>query len=112
MIVTVPRAVRPVDVDTFADITTKEVTSVRWAEGGLEVQFATNLSDDEKRQVRVRCATPDAATETLMRQAWTAYQSNADALALTSPTAAQTATQVAALTRQVQALIRLATPID
>lgn len=48
-----------------------------------------------------------ANRETLHRQAAAALESNATYLAITSPTAAQSAAQVKALTRQVQALIRL-----
>lgn len=113
MIVSVPALSRPVDVDTFADITAKSVTSVSWNEsGGLDIGFAVNLSTDEIRMVKIRCATADDAGEQLLRQAWTAFQNNADFLALPAPSTAQALAQVAALTRQVQAIIRLLAPVD
>lgn len=113
MIVTVDRLARPVDTATFTDITTKACTSVGWdADGKLAVQFAVNLTADETRQVRVRCLTADAAAETLLRGVVTAYTTNAAYLALSAPTAAQTAAHVGVLTRQVQLLLRALAPID
>ncbi len=113
MIVTVDRLARPVDVTTFTDITAKECLSVAWDDAGrLVVQFAVNLTVDEVRQVRVRCLTVDAAAETLLRGAVAAYTTNADYLALPAPTQAQAAAQITALTRQLQAVIRLLAPID
>lgn len=112
MIITVRSIARPVDVDTFADITAKEVTSLQWIEDGLAIGFAVNLSADEVRLVRMRAASPDDATEQLLRQAWTAFQNNADFLALPAPSTAQALAQVAALTRQMQAIVRLLAPVD
>ncbi len=113
MIVTVDRLARPVDVATFTDITAKECLAVGWDDAGkLAVQFAVNLTAAEATLVRVRCLTVDAAAETLLRGAVTAYQTNADYLALPAPTQAQAGAQVAALTRQLQAVIRLLAPID
>jgi hypothetical protein len=50
----------------------------------------------------------NANRETIKAQAVTAMQGNAEFLALASPSQAQTLAQVKALTRQSQALIRLA----
>ncbi len=113
MIVTVDRLARPVDVATFTDITAKECLSVAWDDAGkLVVQFAVNLTVDEIRQVRVRCLTFDAAAETLLRGAVAAYTTNADYLALPAPTTAQAGAQITALTKQLQAVLRLLAPID
>lgn len=112
MILTVPAPARPVDVDTFADITPKQVTSVQWTEAGLAITFAVNLSADEARLIRIRCAAPDASTEALYRAAWGAYQNNVDFLALPAPTQAQALTQVGRLTKQMQNVIRALVPID
>lgn len=113
MIVTVRSPARPVDVDTFTDITTVAVTAVDWnAAGGLDITFAAPLSADQERLVRLRCAAPDQTTEDLYRAAWTAYQANRDFLALSPVTQAQALAQVTALTRQVQNLIRALVSVD
>jgi hypothetical protein len=98
----------------FADLTDKQLIGHGWGEDGEHYwfQFAVNLSDVEVEQVKLRCSSPDLATETLRRQVRAVYQANADYLALPAPTQAQAAAQVAALTKQLQAVIRLLAPID
>ncbi len=113
MIVTVTDPRRYVDAGSFADITTKECLGTGWDDDGrMTVQFAVNLTADETTRVRLRCVTADPTTETLLVQAWTAYQANAGYLALPAPTQAQAATQVAALTRQLNAVIKLIAPVE
>lgn len=64
-------------------------------------------------QARTLAAGPEATAETnrraLVAKAQTALTGNVTYLALASPSAAQNTAQVKALTRQVNALIRLAT---
>ncbi len=113
MIVAVTGPRRWVGVASFADITTKECLGTGWDDDGrMTVQFAVNLTVDEARLVRVRCLTFDAAAETLLRGAVTAYTTNADYLALPAPTTAQALQQVSTLTREVQLLLRALAPID
>ncbi len=111
MIVTIGAAIRRpgIGLGSFADITTKACTGID-DDGG--VHFTVNLTADEKRRVQVRCLTTDATAETLLVQAWAAYQANVAYLALALPTPVQVTAQVAELTRQVQALIRLVAPTE
>lgn len=114
MIVTVEDpGTRDLGPGMFSDLTTKELTGHGWGEDGYWFQFAVNLSASEIEQVKLRCGSPDLATETLLRQAIAAYQANAAYLAAPAPTqAAQSAAQVAALTKQVNAMIRLLAPVE
>ncbi len=113
MIVTVTNPRRYVDAGSFADITGKECLGTGWDDDGrMTVQFAVNLTADEATRVRLRCVTADNGTETLLGQAWAAYQSNAGYLSTPAPTQAQAAAQVAALTRQLNAVIRLLAPVE
>jgi hypothetical protein len=109
--VTGPR--RYVDATSFADITTKECLGTGWDDDGhMLVQFAVNLTADEVTRVRLRCVTTDPTTEGLLGQAWTAYQANVGYLAIPAPTQAQIAAQITALTRQLNAVIRLLAPVE
>ncbi len=108
MIVAVTAPRRYVDVNSFIDITTKECLGTGWdADGRMTVQFAANLTADEVTRVRIRCFTADNSTEALMRQAWTALQANLAYLAQPGVDP-----QVVALTKQVNALIRLQVPVE
>lgn len=60
----------------------------------------------------VRDVTKEAITLDLHARARTALAGNATYLALATPTAAQTTAQVKALTRQINALIRLVVAAD
>jgi hypothetical protein len=62
------------------------------------------IEQDEAGEQRVTYANPNE--DTLRKQAAQALDSNRAFLALASPTAAQNAIQIKALTRQVQAIIR------
>ena len=113
MIVVFARPARDIDVTTFADITPIAVVcSPVWVAGGVQVEFASDLDDPTLRLCRIRAASKDAATETLMKAAIAAYVTDLAYLALPTPTAAQTTAQVQALTRQVQGLLKLAVPYD
>lgn len=93
----------------FADLTPVPVTAVEWvADGRLCVTFDGTLTDDEAAAARRRITSPDVDTETVRAQAVRAVVGNRAYLALAAPTAAETREQVAALTRQMNALIRLA----
>lgn len=78
------------------------------------------LGEADREVVGLRCASPacvpaadasgaarDANDRTIRDRAAAALDSNRTFLAVTSPTAAQNAAQLKALTRQMQALIRL-----
>jgi hypothetical protein len=107
VIVTVQHIERDIDVDTFTDITPTTVEDVRWNDaGGLDITFASDLTTDERILVKIRCLSSDDAEEQELRQAWTAYKNNLDYLAITNPTNAQALAQIAALTRQVNGIIR------
>ena len=110
MIIRVPGVAggRNVEPTMFADITPKTVLGFTWDDDGLGIQFAVNLSAEEIRAVERRCATHNPTEEALYREGREAYIANRTFLALTSPTTAQSITQVQALTRQTNALIRLA----
>lgn len=115
MIVTVAGpGTRDLGPTMFSDLTDKQLIGHGWAEDGENYwyQFDVNLSASEVEQVKLRCSSPDLATETLRRQVRAVYQANADYLALPVPTTVQTLAQVAALSRQLNAVIRLLAPID
>lgn len=103
---------RDVDSLDLSDLTTAQRTGpARWVgEDRLEVPFDRDLTADEAEAVRVRITSENGTsdTENLRRAALAAFRANRDYLAVASPTSAQVRDQVAALTRQMQALIRLA----
>ena len=98
-----------VDILSFLDITAAPVTSALAPEGVLRLTFAGDLTAEQIRRVRVRCMAQDAEHEATLLEALAGVDTNDAYLARTTPTAAQTTAQVAALTRQVNALIALAT---
>ena len=98
-----------VDILSFLDITAAPVTSALVPEGVLRLTFDGDLTADQIRRVKVRCMAQDADHEALLLEAMAGEASNDAYLARTAPTAAQTTAQVVALTRQVNALIALAT---
>lgn len=115
MIVTVRSpGTNPVEPAMFTDLTDKQMIGHGWGEdgGSYWYQFAVNLTAVEVEQIKLRCSSVNLAAETLRRQIMAAYQSNADYLALPAPTLVQVGGQVAVLTRQMQAVIRLLAPID
>lgn len=99
---------RPVDDLDFSDITSARRTGpARWSgENELEIPFDRPLTAAEETAVRRRVVATDDTEEQLYALLDAAISGNADFLALSSPTAAQNAAQVKALTRQVQALLR------
>lgn len=104
--ITVPEVARPVADDMFADI-----TDLPPAFDGLTVTFddaASPLTDLQVAQVRIRLATTGDDQETLFRQAYTALANNQAFLDVETPTTAQAVAQVKALTRQVDALVKVA----
>lgn len=109
MIVTAGRLARPVDVDTFTDITAVPVTSVEWGpDGELLIDFDGDLTAAEQRAVRIRCASADAAAEQLLRAMVAAWSNNQRFLALPAPlTIAQITEQLTALTRQINGQMRM-----
>lgn len=91
--------------DDFADIAPCE--SVSWGDdGGLVVTFASDLTPAQALAVRIRCVSADAAEEANLTAAAQAHQANQTFLALTAPTTSQSLAQVAALTRQMQGVLR------
>ena len=112
MIISVPRPARwPVTAAMFADITSKEVSRLGWAEvdgdSVFEVQFTVNLTVAESDRVRRRLTTSGDVEETLQTRAVSAYQ---DLLAfenLATPTNAQVVTVVRLLCKVARGLIRL-----
>ena len=79
-------------------ITSDDLSTVRtvvWDDGKQTVSYIPGLG------------TPGANTQTLLAKAPAAFTNNATYLAIVSPTTAQAVTQVARLTRQVNALIKL-----
>lgn len=109
MIVTgdLPRG-KSIDATAFADLTPTPVESIKWGPtGDLVVTFAADLDADTTLAVRRRIGSRNTAEETLQGAAEQALTRNRTYLAITAPTAAQSQTQVKALTRQVQGLIRI-----
>ena len=93
--------------ESFADIAACE--SVAWGPSGeLVVTFAGDLTLAQVAAVKIRCIAADETQEQTLLAGWQALQSNRDYLAVT-PTTAQAVAQVAALTRQVNGLIRYVT---
>lgn len=100
-------ASQPLSPEDFCDIA--PCWQVAWSsDGGLVVTFEGDLTPAQRAAVRLRCISTDAAEEALLTSVAEAYRANRAYLA-GSPTAAQVSEQVAALTRQVNALIRLVT---
>lgn len=66
----------------------------------------TVTPNGQTRQVQWKAGTAGANQETLRQRAQTALTNNQTFLAIASPTQAQAVTQVQALTRQVDGLIR------
>lgn len=104
------RLERAADSVDLSDLTTAVRTgSAAWVgDGVLEVPFNRALTAAEAAAITRRLSTADASEEQLAGLLDSALANNADYLALTAPTAAQSQAQVAALTRQVSALLRRA----
>lgn len=84
-------------------------TYTRWDTAGVVVETRPLTSAESARFAEAAAATTAANNETsLTDRARQALASNATFLNLVAPTNAQNAAQVKALTRQVNALIRLA----
>lgn len=106
--VTVPVVARPIDPAMFADLTPVEVLGFAGDNAsGMTVTFAADLDAATAAAVRCRLVTADAATEQLYLQAVNAIANNLTFLNLGSPTAAQVLAQVQALTRQLDAVIKV-----
>lgn len=105
------RLARPADTD-LSDLTSARPTGpARWiGPDRLEIPMDAEPTPEEADAIRVRLTSENGTsdTEQLRRQALTAYRANREYLALAAPTSTQVRDQVAALTRQMQALIRLA----
>lgn len=101
---------RPADVD-LSDLTTARPTGpARWiGPDRLVIPMDAEPTAEEAEAIRVRLTSPNGTsdTETLRRQALAAFRANRAYLNLAAPTSAEVRDQVAALTRQVNALIRL-----
>jgi predicted ATPase len=97
---------RPITLDMFGDITTAAISSMTWQAGYLEVTFTADLTPAQVEAVKRRMASRNANEETLQEQAFQALQNNRDFLAIGTPTNAQVLTQVKALTRQNNGIIR------
>lgn len=101
---------RPLDEAMFRDITTATVTFQPVAGGGVTATFddsASPLTSAQIVQVQIRIMTEDATHEQLFTAAYNALSGNQDFLALAPPTSAQAIGQVQALTRQIDALIKV-----
>ena len=108
--VTTPVVGRPLADNMFTDITTAPVAFQPVAGGGVIATFADSaspLSAAQVAQVQIRMMTADAAHEQLFTAAYQALTANQDFLAIASPTNTQAVGQVQALTRQVDALIKV-----
>ena len=108
--VTTPVVGRPLADDMFADITTAAVTFQPVAGGGVIATFddgTSPLTTTQVAQARIRMMTADAAHEQLFTAAYQALSANQDFLAIASPTNTQAVSQVEALTRQIDALIKV-----
>lgn len=114
MIVYVANPGRPIDVDTFADITPIPVVSPpQWVNGKVRIEFESDLDDATRKLVWIRASTgTDDTDESTLRAAASAQNVNLAYLAIASPTLEQIAAQVATLTRQAQGFIQLNTPAD
>lgn len=105
--VTAPVIGRPLELDMFADITTAPCVRLDGA-GAVFDDADSPLTATQQAQVRIRMMTADDDQEQLCYQGLQAIAANAAFLAVGSPSSAQAVAQVQALTRQVDALIRLA----
>ena len=108
MIVTA-RPVRPVDFDTFTDLTPIPVSAIDWVgDGDLAVTFESDLSPALASMVQQRIESRNGNEETLRNQAIVAMQGNRDFLNIAgTPTNAQVLAQVKALTRQNNGVMRM-----
>lgn len=97
-------APRDMTTDVFADITPSAFT-VTWKPPDLAVTFDADLTAAQVLSVNLRIRALNANEETILRQAWVALQANRDYLAGAQMQAAVVA-QVAALTRQVNGILR------
>lgn len=103
-----PPAGKSVDVGDFTDLTSVRVLSVRWGAGGLlDVEFADDLDAATAAAVVTRVESRNTVEEQLRRAAVTALAANRDYLAKSSTTAAEDKAQLRAVTKQVNALVRL-----
>jgi hypothetical protein len=103
------RLVRQLADDGFVDVTPATWQLVPDDERGyMQVVFDGTLTAEQVEAVTNRCESINANGEELLRRARGALQSNRNYLATPTPTQAQVVAQVAALTRQVNALIRFA----
>lgn len=108
--VTAPFVGRALSEDMFADITTSAVTFTPTSDGGATATFDDDtapLTATQVSQVQIRMMASTATEEQLFTSAYTALANNQTFLAIASPTNAQAVSQVQALTRQVDALIKV-----
>jgi len=89
----------------FADIGT--CVGMSWDGCSLVLSFDGDLTPSQVAAVADRCHAVNAVEETLRTRARQAYADNQTYLTLSPPTQAQVVSQVQALTRQVNALIRI-----
>lgn len=97
---------RPVGDGDFADLTSAAVVGMRWVDGWLELEFASDLAPAVVSAIVQRMGSRNANEETLRNQGLQALQNNRDFLAVVTPTQAQVLAQVRALTKQSNGVIR------
>lgn len=103
----VRRTARPISPGMFADLGVPAASFAALPDGGQEVTVPETLTAQQVTVGRIRLMTATPDVEGTVTAAMTAVAGNAAFLALPSPSAAQSVAQVRALTRQVDAIIRL-----
>ena len=98
---------REIQFGDFADLTPIPLLQADLADIGFNLIFDGDITAAVQAQIVARAESTNANDETLRNRATTAMANNRTYLNLTQPANADVVAQVAALTRQMNAVIRL-----
>lgn len=107
MLISVPRLARPIDRDSFADLTSVPVLRVITLTTGGTVEFDGDVDAATRAEVAARCSTPIDGDD-LRATAAEALSRCETFLALPAPTSADAVAQIRLLTQVTMRLVRLA----